>query len=75
MNPKDRILPCGPVIKNAASPGILKLDWDAGNIYTKNPDNPMIKKMVQIAHRLNAIVQGDDGEGYTGNEEGYPLGE
>ena len=48
-------------------------DWYAGNITTKNPDSPMIKKMVQIARKLNARVQGDDGETYTGNEEGYPI--
>ena|SRR5438045_489673 len=42
------------------------LDWYEGNVYTKNPDDPLIDKMVAIANKLNAKVQGDDGEIYTG---------
>ena len=42
------------------------LDWSSGNIYTKNPDGPIIVKMLEIAKRLNAKVQGDDGEIYFG---------
>jgi hypothetical protein len=40
------------------------LDWREGNIYTKNPDEALIDKMVEIARQLNAQVQGDDGEIY-----------
>ncbi len=40
------------------------LDWHDGNITTKNPDEPLLNKMVDIATRLNAKVQGDDGELY-----------
>ncbi len=40
------------------------LDWNDGCIYTKNPDPPIIAKMLQIASVLNAKVQGDDGEIY-----------
>jgi hypothetical protein len=40
------------------------LDWHAGRIFTKNPDEPLIEKMIAIAERLNARVQGDDGEIY-----------
>jgi hypothetical protein len=40
------------------------LAWDNGQIHAKNPDNPIITKMVTIAKRLNAEVQGDDGEVY-----------
>ncbi|HEX6168355.1 MAG TPA: hypothetical protein VFZ33_01590 [Chitinophagaceae bacterium] len=36
-----------------------------GSINTKNPDVPIIRKMLQIASALNAKVQGDDGEFYT----------
>lgn len=36
-----------------------------GSIDTKNPDAPTIRKMIQIALALNAIVQGDEGEIYT----------
>jgi hypothetical protein len=41
-------------------------DWFGGNIYTKNPDEPMIEKMVSMAKRLKGKVQGDDGEIYPG---------
>lgn len=40
------------------------LDWYDGNITTKNPDEPLLHKMVDIAARLDAKVQGDDGELY-----------
>lgn len=42
------------------------LDWHRGNIYSKNPDDAIIGKMLEIAKRLNAKVQGDDGEVYFG---------
>src|SRR5215472_14587852 len=45
------------------------LDWFDGDIYTKHPDDPLIQKMVQIATRLGAKVQGDDGETYAGNDD------
>jgi hypothetical protein len=37
-------------------------DWWRGAIQTKNPDPPMIEKMIRIAAQLTARVQGDDGE-------------
>jgi hypothetical protein len=40
------------------------LDWCDGNITTKNPDEPLLAKMLEIAARLGAKVQGDDGELY-----------
>ncbi len=42
------------------------LNWADGQIYTKNPDAPLIDKMVAIARQLDAMVQGDDGEIYDG---------
>jgi len=39
-------------------------DWNQGNIFTKNPDQATLAKMIHIAERLNAHVQGDDGEIY-----------
>lgn len=45
------------------------LDWFDGNIYSKNPDEALIDKMVQIARQLHARVQGDDGELYTSGRE------
>jgi hypothetical protein len=44
------------------------LDWLAGNVYTKNPDSALLRKMVALAGRLGARVQGDEGELYDGSE-------
>ena len=41
------------------------LDWSSGQIFTKNPDAPLIDKMIAIAAALGATVQGDDGETYS----------
>jgi len=46
------------------------LEWDEGNISTKNPDRALIAKMLQIAERLGARVQGDDGEFYDTPPDG-----
>lgn len=43
-------------------PGIL--GYYHGEIRTKNPDEALVRKMVAIARRLGAQVQGDDGEVY-----------
>ena len=48
------------------------LNWSAGNIYTKNPDSALLRKLVSLAAQLGGRVQGDDGELYTGEE---PLDE
>jgi len=45
-----------------SEPGAL--GWYNGEISTKNPDEALIAKMVQIARKLEARVQGDDGEIY-----------
>jgi hypothetical protein len=42
------------------------LDWSRGNIFSKSPDDAIVNKMVAIAKKLGAKVQGDDGEVYTG---------
>lgn len=44
------------------------LDWSDGQIYSKNPDSPLINKMIKIAQQLGANVQGDDGELYDETE-------
>lgn len=41
------------------------LDWFEGNINAKSPDRVLLGKMLQVAGRLGATVQGDDGETYT----------
>ena len=39
-------------------------DYRDGCISTKNPDEEVIRKMINIADTLNAKVQGDEGELY-----------
>lgn len=46
-----------------------------GNIYTKNPEQDVIDKMVKIAQTLNARVQGDDQEFYDFTGNSYRLDE
>jgi len=41
---------------------------DSGNIVVKNPDIEIRNKMIDIAGRLRAKVQGDDGEIYDTKE-------
>src|SRR5262245_30079321 len=43
--------------------------WWRGNISTKNPDRAIVIKMLELASRLGARVQGDDGEFYSSPEE------
>ena len=50
-----------------------RFDWSDGSIHTKNPDEPIIEKMISIAERLNAKVQGDDGEAYPSPYEDDPF--
>lgn len=44
-------------------------DWFEGRISTKNPDRAILGKMLQLAHTLRAVVQGDEGELYTHPDE------
>ena len=46
-------------------------NWFEGRISTKNPDEPIILKMLKIAKELGAKVQGDDGEVYTSPSDYY----
>lgn len=39
-------------------------DFRNGNVIVKNADQEIINKMIDIASRLKAKVQGDDGETY-----------
>lgn len=50
----------------------LWYDDELGNIYTKNPTQNQIKKMVIIAKQLSAQVRGDDDELYDSNGEIIP---
>ena len=55
------------------------IDWFKGNLFTKNPDRALLGKMLQIAARLGAKGQGDDGEEYrstlTGQLQAAPAPE
>jgi hypothetical protein len=44
------------------------LEWSEGRINTRYPDGALLKKLVTIAERLGAKVQGDGGEVYSGEE-------
>jgi hypothetical protein len=44
------------------------LEWADGRINTKYPNGALLKKLVAIAERLGAKVQGDGGEVYSGDE-------
>ena len=43
------------------------LDYSDGRLYSKNPTDEMIDKMVQIAKLLDATVVGEEGEEYLGD--------
>lgn len=40
------------------------LDWFEGNVFTTDPDHATVSKMLALAEKLSAAVQGDDGEFY-----------
>jgi hypothetical protein len=45
-------------------------DWFDGDIFTTNPDRGQtLTKMLDLAERLNARVQGDDGELYAAPDD------
>jgi hypothetical protein len=53
--------------KNHIDGNYAWFDYNSGNIDVKNPDPEIIGKMLQIALKLEATVQGDDGEMYGRN--------
>ena len=67
-DPELRLNPAnGPYFAEWRGPSVTGeswFDWSNGQIEAKNPDPALIDKMVAIASRLNATVQGDDGETY-----------
>ena len=47
------------------------LDWFEGNLASKYPGRLLFGKMLEVARKLGAKVQGDDGEIYTTLQD-YP---
>ncbi|HLU38590.1 MAG TPA: hypothetical protein VK081_04345 [Planctomycetota bacterium] len=47
------------------------IDWFDGNVFTTDPDRATVGKLLEIAQRLSAAVQGDDGEFYE-NARDWP---
>ena len=39
--------------------------WQEGRVFTKNPDRAILAKLLQLAQRLGARVEGDDGTFYS----------
>ena len=63
----------GPHVARWSGPSTLPdpwLDWSGGNVFSKNPDPPLLAKMIEVARALDASVQGDDGERYPSTESG-----
>ncbi len=54
----------GYVVTLASTRFPLFFDPKNGELYTTDPDKIAIEKLIEIAKRLNARVQGDDGEFY-----------
>jgi hypothetical protein len=53
----------------------IPFDFREGQIVVKSPDGPILNKMLSLADRLQAKVQGDEGEVYTLQvTHGVPLG-
>ncbi len=61
----------GPYFANCARAGEEDhwLDWRDGDLFTKHPEDWFVRKMQELAGRLDAVVQGDEGEVYDGD---YP---
>ena len=47
-------------------------DWAEGNVFTSDPNSPTVEKMLALAQRLSALVQGDDGEFYESPRQWPP---
>jgi hypothetical protein len=52
-------------------------DWafcfSSGLIYVKSPDDSTFRKIFEVARRLKATVQGDEGEYYRETKDGYEV--
>lgn len=63
----------GPyAVKYSGSESNGWMDWLDGNVYTTDPDQPTVLRMLQIASELQGKVQGDGGEWYESSEQWPP---
>jgi hypothetical protein len=53
--------------KHGVDGGMAWFDFRTGNLVVKNPDSEILAKMWMIAEKLQARVQGDEGEIYDAN--------
>jgi hypothetical protein len=51
--------------------GGLQLWWDDGQLWTKNPDDAALERMIGLADALGARVRGDEGETYRSPDDPY----
>ncbi|MGB5257377.1 MAG: hypothetical protein WBN07_04975 [Woeseiaceae bacterium] len=57
--------PCFAVLTEARQQEQAWLDWSEGNVYANYPNRTLQRKMLRVAKRLGARLQGEDGEAYT----------
>lgn len=51
--------------------GGLQLWWNDGELWTKNPDDAALGRMIALADALGARVRGDEGETYRSPDDPY----
>jgi hypothetical protein len=49
-------------------------DWFEGNVFTTDPDRATVTKLLALAAKLDAIVQGDEGEVYESAQQWQAAG-
>ena len=52
--------------------GCPQLWWDDGELWTKNPDDATLGRMIALADALGARVRGDEGETDRSPDDAYP---
>lgn len=65
LNLDEKNGPCFAVLAEARQQEHAWLDWSEGNVYANYPNRTLQRKMLQVAKRLGAGLQGEDGETYT----------
>jgi hypothetical protein len=50
----------------ARSPAGTRIEWADGNVAARDPEDDEVDLLLELAERLGATVQGEDGEVYLG---------